>query len=73
MRIRPKTKIPCTGPGPYPITHHMTHKGLEVPPAYSMAFKPRQKCRFSKVRSQKNLYSNNSESLNILYHDLLFF
>ncbi|XP_008210682.1 outer dense fiber protein 3-like isoform X1 [Nasonia vitripennis] len=43
MKFRPKTKLQCTGPGPYSITHHMTNRGLEVPAAYSMAFRPHKK------------------------------
>lgn len=42
MRIRPKAKLVSTGPGPYPVPGNFTRHGPEIPPAYTMVFKPKQ-------------------------------
>ncbi|XP_058789646.1 outer dense fiber protein 3-like [Phymastichus coffea] len=43
IRIKPKTKVVSTGPGPYPVPGYFTRYGPEIPPAYTMQFKPKQR------------------------------
>jgi hypothetical protein len=43
MKFTPKAKVRSVGPGPYPITAHLTHRGLELSPAYTIVFKPHEK------------------------------
>ncbi|XP_011493948.1 PREDICTED: outer dense fiber protein 3-like [Ceratosolen solmsi marchali] len=43
MKFLLKNKVRSTGPGPYPITAHLTNHGLEMSPAYTIVFKPHEK------------------------------
>ena len=47
MKFRPKSKLVCTGPGPYPIAHHLTHRGFELPPAYTIGVQSSKKRKFN--------------------------